>query len=177
MGDRLRAAPGAVLLRWPTLTALALLACNDHWWKAAYGNVVTGKLSGAAALVLCPLVAVGAAEVVLGRQLLQRSAVRLAAWTGLGVALAITLTETTPWGLVGYELLLGALRWPVDALASLRAGAGLPAVGRVVQHQDLTDLLTLPTAALPYWWLTTHHGRTRTSHRADAPAVNIAVRR
>lgn len=170
MGDRLRAAPGAVLLRWPTLTALAVLACNDHWWKAAYGNVVTGKLSGAAALVLCPFVAVGTAEVVLGRQLLQRSAVRLAAWTGLGAALAITLVETTPWGLSGYELLLGTLRWPFDALASLRAGTGLPAVGRVLQHQDLTDLLTLPAAALPSWWLATSQPRSK----RRGPAVNVA---
>lgn len=177
MSDHLRTAPGAVLLRWPTLAALALLACNDHWWKAAYGSVVTGKLSGVAALVLCPLIAVGAAEVVLGRQLQHRSAVRLAAWTGVGAALAIALTETTAWGLSGYELLLGALRWPLDAVASLLAGHGLPTVRRAVQHQDLTDLLTLPAAALPAWWLATRHSRVRISHRSGKTGLNSVDRR
>lgn len=176
MRERLRSGPGTVLLRWPTLVSLVLLAANDHWWKPTYGNVVTGKLSGVAALVLCPLVAVGAVEVLRGRVLTRRAAIRLAAWTGLAAALTIAVTETTAAGLAGYEVLLGVLRWPLDTLASLVSGGGLSPLRRVVQHQDPTDLLTLPAAALPAWWLA-RQSRDRISHRSGNTGVNSVVRR
>ncbi|MFT5682697.1 MAG: hypothetical protein ACI8RZ_003621, partial [Myxococcota bacterium] len=43
------------LLHPVTLTAMALLAVNDHWAKYALTGVVTGKLSDFAGLVFFPL--------------------------------------------------------------------------------------------------------------------------
>lgn len=37
------------------LSALVVLVANDHYWKATYGNALTGKLSDFAGLILLPL--------------------------------------------------------------------------------------------------------------------------
>lgn len=44
-----------LLLNVVFLAALVLLIVNDHFWKASYSNVLTGKLSDLAGLVLLPL--------------------------------------------------------------------------------------------------------------------------
>lgn len=45
-----------LLLNAYFITALTVLVCNDHLWKFAYANALTGKLSDLAGLVLLPLV-------------------------------------------------------------------------------------------------------------------------
>ena len=45
-----------LLLNPVFLTALLLLICNDQYWKYAYGNILTGKLSDFSGMVLLPLV-------------------------------------------------------------------------------------------------------------------------
>ena len=52
-------APGALLLHPVNLIAMLVLGLNDHWLKAAWPGLVTGKLSDVAGLVVLPLVVVG----------------------------------------------------------------------------------------------------------------------
>jgi|GEM_PF-3524973 len=40
------------------IAALVLLIANDHWWKAEYGNWLTGKLSDVVGLIMLPVVIV-----------------------------------------------------------------------------------------------------------------------
>jgi hypothetical protein len=44
-----------LLLNYIFMLALVLLIVNDHFWKANYANVLTGKLSDFAGLILLPL--------------------------------------------------------------------------------------------------------------------------
>ncbi|MEM6769865.1 MAG: hypothetical protein AAF597_04685, partial [Bacteroidota bacterium] len=43
------------LFNYTFLSGLLVLACNDHIWKAAYGNWLTGKLSDLAGVLILPL--------------------------------------------------------------------------------------------------------------------------
>lgn len=44
-----------LLLNAIFLFALVILIVNDHYWKAVYGNILTGKLSDFAGLILLHL--------------------------------------------------------------------------------------------------------------------------
>src|SRR5919108_3596562 len=57
-------APGDGLLHPLVLVALAALVVNDHLLKPTFPGVVTGKLSDVAGLLLAPVVAVAAIELV-----------------------------------------------------------------------------------------------------------------
>lgn len=114
------------------LLAVALLAANDHWWKAAHGNWLTGKLSDVAGLLV-----VG---VVLRAALVDARRGRLA----LGVlAAAFAALKTVP---------------AITVLAVAAADAALPWSNAVVT--DPTDLLAVPVlfAVAPIverpivWW-------------------------
>lgn len=46
----------SLLLNYVFIAGLLVLACNDHLWKEAYGNWLTGKLSDFAGVLILPLV-------------------------------------------------------------------------------------------------------------------------
>ena len=53
---------GSLLLHPLALASLALWIANDHWLKLALPGALTGKLSDAAGLVVCPLLLLRALE-------------------------------------------------------------------------------------------------------------------
>lgn len=56
--------PGDLMLHPIALSAVALLALNDHYLKATYGNWFTGKLSDFSGLTFFPLLLLSVLEIV-----------------------------------------------------------------------------------------------------------------
>lgn len=138
--------PGAALRHPVFLGALLVLVVNDHWGKPTFGNLLTGKLSDLAGLVVFPVFLVAAAEWWVGRRL-----PRLALPAALGTALTFALVKTWAPAHLAYEALYGLAWWPLLEARALLVGApapGWPAIGAVM---DPTDLWALPMAAVGAW--------------------------
>lgn len=116
------------------LAAIALLLVNDHLLKDSVPGWLTGKLSDVAGLVFFPL---------LVWAVVQRSIALCVIGSGAAFA-AVKLWQPAN---TGGEWLLGAARWPLDALADL----SLPSLAPVEIVRDPTDLLALPALAIAWW--------------------------
>ena len=137
---------GLVLLHPVALASLALWALNDHVLKALWPGALTGKLSDASGLTVCPLLAIALFELTCPRA--SERAHRIAGWIALA-AVGGTLAgiKTIDWMGDAYQCGLAALQWPVRALL---AQTILP-LGRVALARDPTDLWTLPSLLIPAW--------------------------
>lgn len=125
------------------LGAVAVLALNDHWGKAAWPGLVTGKLSDLAGLLFFPLVLQAIWELTAGRRRGAPSR-RVLVGAALLTALVFTLVKVSPAAAELYRLGFGVLRWPLDvALAAVRS-APVPPLSKVMLTRDVTDLLALP---------------------------------
>lgn len=151
-GSPRRHVAGEAVLHPASLSAILALILNDHWWKAAYPGVVTGKISDFAGLAFFPLLLQGAFE--LGRSALGRP------WRpSRGALLAAVLATFVGFAAVklwapaagAYRLGLGALQWPFLALSKLAHGEALPPLRRVVLARDPTDLVALPALLVALW--------------------------
>jgi hypothetical protein len=147
-----RSAPGAGIRHPVALAAIAVLALNDHYLKAAYPGFITGKLSDVAGLIFFPLLLCGMCELVEARGRREwspswRMLVACVGATGLGFALAKLWLPANAL----YSVMLGALQWPVRAVVSLAHHRALPHVHPVRLVRDATDLLALPALAVPLW--------------------------
>ena len=131
------------------ITAFALLALNDHVFKARWPGVVTGKLSDVAGMVCFPLLLVALSELVFARRPWRPSpvAVKLAVLaTGLGFALVKTwgpATDAWAWS-------WGLLQWPLRARDAVARGRAVDPLQPVAVVQDPTDLLALPALLLAW---------------------------
>lgn len=134
-------APGDGLLHPVPLGAMLLLALNDHWGKAAWPGLVTGKLSDVAGLLFFPLVLQALWEVLHPRRAPSRSVLLVAALT---TALVFTLVKLSPVAADAYRVTFGVLRWPLDAALALLRSTSLPPVAKVMLTRDATDLVALP---------------------------------
>jgi hypothetical protein len=141
--------PGDGFLHPMPLVALVTLVVNDHWAKAAWPGLVTGKLSDVAGMVFFPLFLQGLAEVGLsaaGRP--WGPSRRLLAGCIAATIVVFGLVKLGPLeGL--YEWGLGALQWPFRAAGALIGGRGLPRLVRVDVVADWTDCVALPFALVP----------------------------
>jgi hypothetical protein len=126
-----------------TIAAIAVLVVNDHVLKAAFPGWWTGKLSDVAGLAFFPLLLASAAELAGARGL--RVTVGAAVATGVVFAAIKTVVLAGD----AYRYGLGALQWPLRALAALVAGDPAPALAPVHLTADPTDLLALPALAIP----------------------------
>jgi hypothetical protein len=136
----------SLLARPIVLAALALLVANDHWAKAAYPGVVTGKLSDFAGLVFFPLLVVATIELVLGRPWRSRIAIVSVTAACLGAFAAINL-----WPAAGtlYASMLGHVQWIPLAAWAVVTNAAIPTSTPVAHAVDATDLLAaIPGAAV-----------------------------
>jgi hypothetical protein len=154
---RSRARPGDGVVSGVVLGALIVLVLNDHWLKAAWPGLVTGKLSDVAGLMLTPLVLQAVWEIgqwIAGRWRGPSSRALLMAIlaTGAGfTAIKVSAPVNAVW-----EGLLGVAQWVVATPAALLTGSPAGPVS-VASLADPTDLLALPVLAVS--WMT---GRRRT---------------
>src|SRR6267142_6054175 len=102
------------------IVALAILLANDLWWKAAFGNWLTGKLSDFAGLFVVVVLA---------------TAFRPAHGRAIAVTTAVAFTL---WKSPFSQPLIDG--W--NAIAPYE-------IARVVDYSDLLALMVLP-AAVPY---------------------------
>lgn len=138
---------GGLALHPIALAATAVLWANDHWWKALYPGLVTGKISDLCGMIVFPLFVTGALEVC---ALPTPHRLRFGARGMLVVALVtgalFTAIKTWPAAAQGYRWLFG-VRWLVEGW--LRWGtAELPSVKHTL---DPTDLVALPLLAVPVY--------------------------
>jgi len=145
-------APGAVLFHPFAVASLTLLLFNDHYLKAAWPSALSGKLSDFAGVFLTPLVVFAAYELALpgSRRLEQRSKNRVLGWIALATAIGFALPEIWAPADVAYRYGLGALRFPLRALASLLSAGDWPTFRPVVATPDVSDLLAVPMAFVAY---------------------------
>lgn len=123
-----------VMLHPVAILALVVLVLNDRVLKEAFGNVITGKLSDVAGLVVFPLVVLS---------IIDHS-------TALAGRQAVTLTRTMPWVLVVTAAVFSGVQLfdPVTAAFD----SSLTAMWRPSHStQDPTDLLALPALFVALW--------------------------
>jgi len=143
--------PGDCLRHPLVLTMLALWILNDHVFKAMFGNVLTGKLSDIAGLVVFPLMLVAAYEIVCALRGRQVGRPRAVLWASLGASAAL---------MIGINLFdvcadacrlgLGLAQWPFRVLGSFAAGGSLAPLAQVNLTMDPSDLWVLPVLLIPY---------------------------
>jgi hypothetical protein len=115
------------------IAAIAVLAANDHWGKAAFPGLVTGKLSDVAGLAFFPLLLVALAE-------------RVAAPSRRLVTLCVLATGVTFTLVKCWSPAHAAYAWGLGLLQAPFRGAWLP----VHLEMDRTDLWALPVLVLPW---------------------------
>ncbi|MBL8918970.1 MAG: hypothetical protein JNJ54_08945 [Myxococcaceae bacterium] len=164
-------APGTGLLHPVALVAMAVLALNDHWGKAAWPGLLTGKLSDVAGLLFFPLALQALWEVLSARGTRRwapsRTVLVVAAVT---TAVGFALVKLSPLAGEVYRSTFGALRWPLDAGVAVVRGAPVPAPAKVMLTQDATDLVALPAillATLIGWGRAARHARHATNSQGD----------
>lgn len=127
------------------LGALAILAANDHWGKAAWPGLVTGKLSDVAGLVFFPLLLQGIWEVGGGAV-----RPRVLALACVATALGFAAVKVFPPAHLLYEHGLGLLQWPYWVARAELLGVWPPPLAPVSLEADPTDLLALPAVLLAW---------------------------
>lgn len=141
---------GDGLLHPIAIAALVILVANDHFLKAAWPGVVTGKLSDVAGLVLAPLTLQAGAELVAAarRRAWRPTRITVAASTaviGVGFVAAKTLEPAADLYRGGMAL----LQWPFATVASLISSGAVVEPSPVLFVRDPGDLVTLPSLAIP----------------------------
>lgn len=151
--------PAEALLHPAVVGAIGLLLLNDHYLKASFPGVLTGKLSDVAGVAFFPILIVATWELnlVLSRRWRAPSA------EALRVAIAVTaigfaLVKTVPSAAAGFGWGLGLAQWLLALPMRLLDGGPLPTVAPAVVIVDPTDLVALLALAVP-WWVGTRRAR------------------
>ena len=140
-------APGTALLHPLAVLSLFALVANDHWLKHTHSGVLSGKLSGFAAVLLLPLFLHALFELSY-RALSGRAASFRLGNRALLICLAVTCLVYAPPELwkpaeTAYRYGLGALQWPFRVLWGLVHGEGLRDFRPVQATADPSDLVAL----------------------------------
>ncbi len=139
------------LLHPVSVGALSVLVLNDHWWKAAWPGVVTGKLSDFAGLIFFPLFLLGVWEIaqkLRSKEARDSGRILLSACIATGIAFA--LIQVWSPASEAYRIGLGAVQWGFFALGDLAVGDTIPPLGRIGLTPDPSDLVAL--VSLPIAW-------------------------
>lgn len=145
------------LLHPVTLIALVLWPINDHVLKGWGPALLTGKLSDVTALVVCPTVLLGILEWSKPEWVARHLRTLLAA-SCAAIGLLLAGLELSPTVELAYQHALASAQYAARYLAALLMNARVPSYALVHTTPDLTDLLTLPALAVP-WWLLCRAGR------------------
>lgn len=133
------------------LVMLVLLLVNDHVLKVHHPGWLSGKLSDVAALALLPFVLLALADLAaLTSPRLPAPGRRAVVASVLGTAALFTAMQATPLGADVYRWGLAAAQWPFHAIAPVVLGEPMPPLAPVRLTPDLSDLLTLPAAAVAW---------------------------
>jgi len=166
-------APGAALLHPLAVLSLLVLVANDHWLKHAHPGLLSGKLSGFAAVLLLPLFLHALYELSYRAVRARPASARAANWA-LGACLAVTCLvyappELWPSAETAYRYGLGALQWPFRIVWSLARGENGAAFAPVRATADPSDLL-----ALSMLWVAWRMARRGPRTRPNA-AVSVLI--
>lgn len=145
-----------VLLHPVTIGALALWAINDHLLKGWGPALLTGKLSDVTALIVCPAVLLGIVEWC-NPNLVARSSRALLAASCAAIGLLLAGLELSPAVELAYQHTLASAQYAARYLAAMLMRERAPSYVLVRTTPDVTDLLTLPALAVP-WWLLRRRG-------------------
>jgi len=138
---------GAGMTHPGAIAAVAVLVANDHWGKAAWPGLLTGKVSDVAGLAFFPLFLQGLVEVGGGR--VSRRVLGAACIATAVVFAAVKLSDRAG---LAWAWTLGTLQWPFLAAWAVVGGETAPAVRAVRHAVDPTDLVALPAVGLAWWW-------------------------
>jgi hypothetical protein len=130
---------GEGLLAPVPVAAILVLLVNDHWAKAAFPGVITGKVSDVAGLAFFPLLLQGLAELA-GAPVSRRVLAAACAATAVAFVAVKTwapATEAAEWA-------FGCAQWPARAVWAWVAGFPVPAVAAARIVPDPTDLVAVP---------------------------------
>ena len=122
------ARPGSGLLDPIAIAAIALLALNDQWLKAAWPGPVTWIASDVAGLIVAPLALQAVWEIgvwAVGRW--QGPSLRVLAVAIAVVGIGFVAVQVWPPATDAYRSGLGAAQWPFRAVVALIGGAPIPA--------------------------------------------------
>lgn len=142
---------GSLVAHPSTIAALVVLVANDHWAKARWPGLITGKLSDFAGLVFAPTLIVATMELLARRPLRARVTFATTLIVGIGFALVKTWAPATEV----YRAWWGWLSHPIDAVIAV-AHALAPSLcvasagpHRVQIARDPTDLVALVALGVP----------------------------
>lgn len=140
-------------LRHPLILGMMLLwGCNDHMFKAWFGNALTGKLSDVAGLAVVPLIPL----CVYGLLCAARKRPPTHHQKVLGTSLLVVgglfaAVNTQPICSEAYQWSMAWAQWPFRALFHvLTEQPSAPAVP-LGHTLDPTDLFALPALYIPWW--------------------------
>jgi len=120
---------------------------NDRWLKSAWPGFVTGKLSDCAGLVLLPVALLSLTEIL--RRICRKPMIwRYDAliWVMLSVS-GFIFVKVTPAGNDAYAWVMGAIRWPLQALSRTDS---TPQMRPILVSRDRADLLALAFSPWPF---------------------------
>jgi len=140
------------LLHPVTLIALVVWAVNDHVLKGWGPALLTGKLSDVTALVVCPTVLLGILEWS-RPQWVDRHLRALLAASCAALGLLLAGLELSPTVELAYQHALASAQYATRYVAAVLMNARAPSYVLVHTTPDVTDLLTLPALAVPWWLL------------------------
>ena len=161
--------PGDLLLHPLAVAAMVVVIVNDRVLKTRYPSEVTGKLSDVAGLIFFPLLVVSVAEGARRLVMRGRWALTPRAVVTVSVAIGVAFVLMKTWHPAGelYRAAMGVVVWPVDAVASLVRGDGLPPRASIALVEDRADLFALPALAVPWWIASRVMPRADRSNAAD----------
>jgi len=138
---------GELALHPVALIALAVLVANDRWLKSAWPGFVTGKLSDCAGLVLLPIGLLSLTEIL--RRICRKPMIwryDAVIWVTLSVV-GFVFVKVTPAGNDAYTWVVGAIRWPLQALSH---SGSTPQMRPILVSRDRADLLALAFSPWPF---------------------------
>jgi hypothetical protein len=137
------------LLHPVTLIALVLWPINDHVLKGWGPGLLTGKLSDVTALVVCPTVLLGIMEWS-KPEWVERHLRALLAASCAAIGLLLAGLELSPTVELTYQHTLASAQYAARYIAAALMNEGAPSYVLVHTTPDVTDLLTLPSLAVPW---------------------------
>jgi len=145
---------------------VAVLIVNDHFIKAHFPGVISGKLSDVTGLIFFPILLVALAE--LGALVLPRRPYATSRWFLYASAITATVYIGVKYISYGQQLYLTGSQWIASAISTL--GAATPQRS-VVDPWDLLPLLALviPVIAGRRWRPT----RSRVGQDSEALAPHV----